>query len=76
LEKLISRHIQKSFTSKDIESIKKSIENRIAFRKNLKKEELKLEAATSEKDLQKKLPTKLLDAINKDRLKTELFIVE
>ena len=75
IEKIVIREILTKFNNKDVKKIMEIIKLKINSRKKLEKDELKLEAL-SEKDLQKKLPSKLLDAVNKDRKKTELFIVE
>ncbi len=75
IENVIIRNILTWFTDKDIQNIMDLIKFKISQRKKLEKDEMKL-IWLSEKDLQSKLPSKLMDAINPDRMKTELYIVE
>lgn len=80
IRKLVSaeliKDLQKKVTEDDLKDIRKVLENRISLRKKIDEENAKLEKIDNERDLEKKLRSKLKDATSKDRTKTELYIVE
>ena len=76
VENTLIKEVQKKVLEKDLVNIRKSLQRKIDFRKKIEKENEKLEKIDNEKELDKRLRTKLKDATGKDRMKNELYIVE